>query len=68
MTVLYDRAGDVYVVELHRDGELVERHDEVYFDMLGEVLERLIDDGRWRLIGVSVIDAKAARQRQAAAA
>lgn len=65
VTVLYDRGGDTYVVELHRDGELVDRHDEVYFDMLGEVLERLIDDGRWRLIDVSVIDAKATRQRQA---
>lgn len=45
--------------------ELVDRHDEVYFDTLGEVLERLIDDGRWRLIDVSVIDAKPARRRQA---
>ena len=68
--VLYDRGGDTYMVELHRDGELVDRHDEVYFDMLGEVLERLVDDGRWRLIDVSVIDvsvidAKATRQRQA---
>ena len=65
VTVLYDRGGDAYVVELHRDGELVDRHDEVYFDMLGEVLERLIDDGRWRLIDVSVIDAKASRRREA---
>ncbi|QJY31896.1 GTPase [Diaphorobacter sp. JS3050] len=69
VTVLYDRAGDAYVVERHRNHgelfELVDRHDEVYFDMLGEVLERLIDDGRWRLIDVSVIDAKAARRRQA---
>lgn len=65
VTVLYDRAGDVYVVELRRDGELVDRHDEVYFDMLGEVLERLIDDGRWRLIDVSVLDTKATRRRQA---
>lgn len=63
VTILYDRAGDTYAVELHRDGELVDRHDEVYFDMLGEVLERLIDDGRWRLINVSVIDAKAARRQ-----
>ena len=58
------------MVELHRDGDLLDRHDEVYFDMLGEVLERLVDDGRWRLIDVSVIDvsvidAKATRQRQA---
>ncbi|EBY9795352.1 GTPase [Salmonella enterica subsp. enterica serovar Minnesota] len=65
VTVLYDRASDVYGVELHRDGELVDRHDEVYFDMLGEVLERLIDDGRWRRIGVSVLDKKTTRQRQA---
>ena len=69
VTVLDDRAGDAYVVERHRNHgelfELVDRHDEVYFDMLGEVLERLNDDGRWRLIDVSVIDAKAARRRQA---
>lgn len=48
-----------YAVALHRDDELVDRYDEVYFDMLGKVLERLIDDGRWHLIDVSVIDAKA---------
>ena len=65
VTILYDRGGDTYVVELRRDGELVDRHDEVYFDMLGEVLERLIDDGRWRLIDVTVLDAKAPRRRQA---
>ncbi len=65
VTILYDRGGDTYVVELQRDGELVDRHDEVYFDMLGEVLERLIDDGNWRRIDVSVIDAKASRRRQA---
>ncbi|WP_231852668.1 hypothetical protein [Bordetella petrii] len=38
---------------------------QAHFDMLGAVLERLIDDGRWRLIDVSVIDTKAPRQRQA---
>ena len=69
VTILYDRGGDTYVVELHRQNgesvELVDRHDEVYFDMLGEVLERLIDDGRWRQIDVSILDAKAARKRQA---
>lgn len=67
VTVLYDRAGDVYAVELRRDDELVDRHDEVYFDSLGEVLERLIDDGRWRQIEVSVTSGtKASRQRRAA--
>nr|EKX0146394.1 GTPase [Pseudomonas aeruginosa] len=36
VTILYDRGGDTYVVELHRQNgesvELVDRHDEVYFD------------------------------------
>ena len=45
-----ERGLDTYAVELHHDGELVERVDEVFFDTLGEVLERLIDDGSWRLI------------------
>lgn len=62
VTLLYDRGGDVYVVELHRDGELVKRIDEVYFDTLGEVLERLFDDGSWRRIQVQVLsEAKATR-------
>lgn len=52
VTVLYERGLDTYAVELHRDGELVERVDEVFFDSLGQVLERLIDDGSWRLIRV----------------
>ena len=65
VTILYQRGSDTYAVELCRDDELVDRHDEVYFDMLGEVLERLIDDGRWRQIDVSILDAKAARKRQA---
>ncbi|MDI3708608.1 GTPase [Pseudomonas aeruginosa] len=65
VTILYDRGNDTYAVELQRDGEPANRHDEVYFDMLGEVLERLIDDGRWRLINVTLIDAKAPRRRHA---
>ncbi|HGW5375666.1 TPA: GTPase [Pseudomonas aeruginosa] len=64
VTILYDRAGDTYAVELRHDGELIDRRDEVYFDVLGEVLEQLIDDGCWRLINVTVIDAKAPRRRQ----
>lgn len=52
VTVLYDRAADLYVVELHRDGGLVERVDKVFTDALGETLERLIDDGSWRRIHV----------------
>lgn len=64
VTLLYDRGMDVYVVEIHRDGELIERLDEVYFDCLGEVLQRLVDDGSWRLIHLSVVDAKASRERR----
>ena len=52
VTVLYERGLDLYAVELRRDGELVERVDEVFFDTLGQTLERLIDDGTWRLIRV----------------
>lgn len=58
VTVSYDRAGDVYVVELHRDGERIERVDDVYFDDLGDTLERLIDDGSWRFIRVEMISGK----------
>ncbi|WP_025807848.1 hypothetical protein [Pseudomonas chlororaphis] len=64
VTLLYDRGMDVYVVELHRDGELIERLGEVYFDSLGDVLHRLVDDGSWCLIHLSVLDAKASRQRR----
>jgi hypothetical protein len=45
---------DVYAIELSRDGEVVEQADVVYFDTLGQVLERLIDDGEWRRIRVNV--------------
>ncbi|WP_308142550.1 GTPase [Burkholderia pseudomallei] len=55
VTVLYDRGLDAYVIELHRDGTLAERVDEVYVDMLGEALERLIDDGHWRAIRIEVL-------------
>jgi len=61
VSVLYDRRADVYVVELRRDAELVERRDEVYFDDLGAVLAELIDDGTWRQIVVDVLDRKPAR-------
>ena len=60
VSVLYERDLDVYAVELHRDGELVERVDEVYFDTLGETLERLIDDGAWRRIRVQCLSGRKA--------
>lgn len=65
VTVLYERAGDVYAIELRCGGEVIERVDDVYFDSLGETLARLIDDGSWRQIRVSVVDSKVSRQRQA---
>ena len=55
VTVLYERGADTYAIELHCDGELVKRVDEVYFDDLGQVLERLIDDGKWREIRVNLL-------------
>lgn len=57
VTVLYDRADDLYVIELRHDEELVERVAEVFFDSLGETLERLIDDGSWRRIQVQCLSA-----------
>ncbi|MPM99122.1 hypothetical protein SDC9_146313 [bioreactor metagenome] len=53
--MLYERGLDLYAVELPRDGELIERVDEVFFDTLGETLERLIDDGSWRRIRVQCL-------------
>ncbi|MEA9585943.1 GTPase [Xanthomonas sp. WHRI 10064A] len=50
--VLYDRGTDQYVIELHRGGECIDRIEDVFFDDLGRVLERLIDDGSWRRIRV----------------
>ena len=55
VTVLYDRAGDHYAVELRHADELIQRVDEVYFDMLGGTLEHLIDDGHWRQIQVEIL-------------
>jgi len=61
VSVLYDRGADVYVVELHQNGELIIRRDEVYFDDLGAVLADLIDDGSWRQIVVDVLNGKSAK-------
>ena len=60
VTVLYERGFDVYAVELRRDGALVERVDEVFFDSLGGTLERLIDDGNWRRIRVQCLSGRKA--------
>ncbi|RQR79195.1 GTPase [Burkholderia sp. Bp9012] len=53
--VIYDRGLDVFAIELRQHGACVERHDEVYVDDLGTVLEHLIDDGQWRRIHVDII-------------
>ena len=58
VTVLYERALDLYAVELRRDGELVERVDGVFFDTLGETLEGLLDDGSWRRIRVTRVSGR----------
>ncbi len=60
VSVLYLRGDDVYAIELHRDGKCVERRDEVYFDMLGDTLAHLIDDGSWRRIQVQPISGRKA--------
>ncbi|WCM86829.1 GTPase [Acidovorax sp. NCPPB 3576] len=63
VTVLYERADDLYAVELHRDEEIVQRVDSVFFDTLGETLERLIDDGAWRRIQVDILPCTRKRAR-----
>ena len=63
VTVLYDRGADLYAVELRKEGELVARNADVYFDMLGNVLEDLIDDGQWRRIRVNILPSTASRTR-----
>ncbi|WP_313024524.1 GTPase [Pseudomonas lopnurensis] len=64
VTVLYERGDDLYAVELRRGEELVERVDEVFADSLGEVLERLIDDGQWRQIRLEIFPVPARTRRQ----
>ncbi|TCL02199.1 GTPase [Sodalis ligni] len=58
VTVLYKRGDDLYAVELRRGEELIQRVDEIFFDMLGETLERLIDDGTWKQIRIEVVSEK----------
>lgn len=60
VSVLYLRGDDAYAIELHQDGECVERCDEVCFDMLGDTLAHLIDDGSWRCIQVQSISGRKA--------
>lgn len=50
-----DAAADHYVIETKRGDETVERIEPVYFNMIGQTLERLIDDGRWRMIRVEIL-------------
>jgi hypothetical protein len=58
VNVLYERATDLYAVEITRDGEIVERVDSVCFNTLGDVLCRLIDDGSWRRIRVQRLSSR----------
>jgi hypothetical protein len=52
VTVRYESDLDLYAVELSRDGELVERAEQVSAASLVRTLEELIDDGNWRRIRV----------------
>ncbi|ARL21171.1 GTPase [Burkholderia pseudomallei] len=58
VTIRYDYGMDLYVIELRHDSELIERVEEVSFDMLGEALGRLIDDGCWRQVRVDVLPSR----------
>lgn len=62
VTILYHYGMDLYVIELHRDSKRIERVEAISSDMLGEVLERLIDDGHWRQIRIDVL-AQPSRKR-----
>ena len=53
--VFYEASLDLFAVELYRDDAVVERVDRVAFVDLGKTLERLIDDGSWRRIRVSIL-------------
>ncbi len=64
VSVIYMRADDAYAVALHRDDEQVERCDDINFDMLGETLADLIDDGTWRRIRVQTLQ-KPVRSKKA---
>lgn len=45
--IIYHRGSDDYEVQLIKDGEVVERRQTIYFDMLADVMVNLIDDGEW---------------------
>src|SRR3546814_13038287 len=64
VSIIYLRADDAYAVALHRDDEQVERRDDVYFDMLGQTLADLIDDGTWRRIRVQTLQQPVRRQNE----
>ncbi|MFT0546127.1 GTPase [Allopusillimonas ginsengisoli] len=64
VSVIYMRADDTYSVELHRNDERIERRDDIYFDMLGETLADLFDDGTWCHIRVHTLQ-KPARSKKA---
>jgi len=57
VAVVYDRGGDLYVVELRQGGTVVTRIEEVDFMSLAALLTDLIDDGRWRRIEVEILQA-----------
>ncbi|TBU88448.1 GTPase [Phytopseudomonas dryadis] len=68
VSLLYQRAGDLYAIELHQGDQRVERREYVDYSSLGKVLAELIDDGSWRRIRVSTVQKPARRKPQAATA
>jgi len=64
VAIIYDRGADAYVIEFQQGYELVKRVDDVYFDMLGEILAIWLDDGTWKTIEVTVLDAKSSTTRK----
>lgn len=62
VAIRYDRAADAYEVDfLSRDGEL-ETHDNIYFDGIGELLIRKVDEGTWSQVKILTIKAAAKKR------
>ncbi|MCE4369720.1 GTPase [Xanthomonas hortorum] len=55
VAIVYDRALDLYAVDLRRDDTVLKRVELVDFTTLGTTLADLIDDGHWRRIQISIV-------------
>ncbi|RTB44097.1 GTPase [Pseudomonas aeruginosa] len=59
VTIRYELVFDAFEIELHRDDELCQSLNAVHVSRLGEELERLIDDGSWKDIALSILEDQA---------